>query len=679
MERLRSSTLPFTIKTSVREFNMWPDRHQLDFRPDSPTRQVVIGKDVWTIYVPDPYFNPSIVVRYKGSTLEDMVRQEDGLVDLPDSPLPGGLQASSFLNSGLWYDEETGVLYALIHTEYEHETLDGSGASWCRNKTRLVSSRDLGLTWDFIGDVLTPIYKDQNGWAAYSGNEFEKGPSDYDLYVDTRSGYFYITSLTGWCSKKGEMDRSLLYNEVARCAISDKMSPGKWFKYNNGTWTEPGLGGKSSRVAMDYHAIYGTTIYNSYIGKYMRIGVTVGTGDRSWVYDTYSDGSVMISTCTDLSHQEWSPMAKLLDDPDNRKHGYTLAADDKIDGITCGQRFHIYNYWSINQPSRVIDVTLDQGTTETIDLPAYQPYSYEPHPEAGDAVESRQTKIIRAVSTDISYSGDGWSIENDSGYYKGQAKISRNPGSSMSFSFTGTDIYWRATGSVDGGKADVFIDGVFQGVSDCYFHEKEIKLKKMFAFIKKGLDAGKPHTIRISVRKDANPASMGTVIRHIAFEYSAESYRAQAGISSIQGKNNWYYQTWDGRQMNDLEFELRWRRWIGSGCTIADEWQHTISDNAAGPCPVRKWSAPHSGFVCLDGSVGNDNTKITWDPVVTYVDKPEQDMIPKSTGDLYRSRIIKDRSDLMSLDLGSTTEQTPYRVYTHVDKGDNILFMSANL
>jgi hypothetical protein len=410
----------------------------------------------------------------------------------------------------------------------------------------------------------------------------------------------------------------------------------------------------------------------------MRIGTTVGTGDRSWTYETYSDGSVMISTCTDLALQDWSPMSKLLDDPENRKHGYTLSADDKIDDVTCGQKFHIYNYWSTNQPSRVIDVTLGEGAAETVDLPLYQPYSYDPHPEAGDVIESRQTKIVRAVSTDVSRSGN-WLIENDSGYYKGQALRSDTPGDSLSFTFMGAEIYWRAAGTSDGGKTDVFIDGVFQATADCYFHEPEVKLRKMFAFIQKGLDAGKQHTIKIVTRKDAHPASKGTAIRHIAFEYAAESYRAQAGISSIQGKNNWYYQVWDGRKLSDLSFEMRWRRWIGSGCTIFDEWQHTVSNNDASPCPVRKWTAPHAGFVCLDGSIGNVNTRITWDPAVTYVDRPEQDMIPKNTGSLYRASIKKNHANLMSLELGQTTDQTPYKIFTRVEKGDSIWFMTANL
>jgi hypothetical protein len=38
------------------------------------------------------------------------------------------------------------------------------------------------------------------------------------------------------------------------------MAPGKWHKFCRGTWTEPGLGGKSSKVSMGSYGIYGRVI-----------------------------------------------------------------------------------------------------------------------------------------------------------------------------------------------------------------------------------------------------------------------------------------------------------------------------------------------------------------------------------------------------------------------------------
>lgn len=50
---------------------------------------------------------------------------------------------------------------------------------------------------------------------------------------------------------------------VARCAIADKMAPGKWKRFYNGKWEEPGLGGKASFVPAKY------VMYNTYLKKYL--------------------------------------------------------------------------------------------------------------------------------------------------------------------------------------------------------------------------------------------------------------------------------------------------------------------------------------------------------------------------------------------------------------------------
>jgi hypothetical protein len=180
-----------------------------------------------------------------------MTRQPDGFADFSQRT------ASSFIDSGLWYDETGKTLYALMHGEYEH---DVPGGAWCRKKTWLVTSPDLGLHWKFVGDVVTPVLPNLGDRFNYSGSDFEMGPADYDLYVDKRGGYFYATFWNGFVAKHGLLNKfAASREEVARCAISDKMAPGKWFKFRDGAWTEPGLGGKASEVAMKSYGIYGNT------------------------------------------------------------------------------------------------------------------------------------------------------------------------------------------------------------------------------------------------------------------------------------------------------------------------------------------------------------------------------------------------------------------------------------
>jgi len=146
-----------------------------------------------------------------------------------------------------------------------------------QQEDRLATSKDLGLTWTLVGDILTRALPNVQD---YSGPDFEAGPADFDFYADTRGGYFYVTSWNSFTPKQGKLNGFTMYSEVARCAIADKMAPGKWFKFRDGAWTEPGLGGKASRLGFDRRGIYGNTIYSTYLEKYLRIGIHIGVKDN---------------------------------------------------------------------------------------------------------------------------------------------------------------------------------------------------------------------------------------------------------------------------------------------------------------------------------------------------------------------------------------------------------------
>jgi hypothetical protein len=108
---ISAATMPFSASVTTRPLHL----DILSFYVDSPLRQVVIDGNVWVFgALPDPYHNPISVPRWKGPDFEHMVRQPDGAADFPQRT------ASSFINSGLWYDQATGTIYALMHGEYGH-------------------------------------------------------------------------------------------------------------------------------------------------------------------------------------------------------------------------------------------------------------------------------------------------------------------------------------------------------------------------------------------------------------------------------------------------------------------------------------------------------------------------------------------------------------------------------
>ena len=59
-------------------------------------------------------------------------------------------------------------------------------------------------------------------------------------------------------------------------------------------------------------------------------------------------------------------------------------------------------------------------------------------------IESRKTKIVGSASPDMHYAGNQWSVEKDKHDYQGQMRRCGKAGNSVSFSFQGSDIYWRA-------------------------------------------------------------------------------------------------------------------------------------------------------------------------------------------------------------------------------------------
>jgi hypothetical protein len=506
-------TLPFAFSVAKKGEGNFFRGDYIDY----PLSQVVVKGEVWSFHTTAAYANPTPIIRYKGPDFEHLTRQADGMLRSSEPDV------SCHFGCGMWFDDSTGTLYALIHSEYDGNVLKrdklwGQGAAWCRKKTRMATSKDMGLTWSDPRDVLTACLPNPGDWAKYSGRDFEMGPADFDLYADTRGGYFYATCWNGFVAKKGPLNKFGTYVEAARCAIADKMAPGKWRKYRDGSWTEPGLGGKASRVMEP--SIYGRTVYNDWLRRYLRVGTNAHFVDTRFPGPGLSDGSVYILACTDLGKQDWTPLAKLLDQPENTLGGFSVADGHGKDFTSCGETFRVYNYWT-SSPVRIFEVALREGTMPATPFSPYGAYLYEPHPESGDPTDSRRTTIVGCDSPEMRYSGSGWMVEKNAGYFRGVVKASSTAGDSVQLSFKGGSIYWRAVFSRDAGKADVYLDKRQEAVIDCCSGDRKPNMFQ-FGFIRTGLDPSAIHVIRIMVRNDRNPNSTGNIIRHMGFEHGED-------------------------------------------------------------------------------------------------------------------------------------------------------------
>jgi hypothetical protein len=553
-----------------------PKPNNLDFShqvsPDNCEVFIRIDDELWE-FRSQWVVNLGTTARYKGPDIDHMTRVEDGTY-------PDGMTSCWFLG-GMWYDESEKKLYAPMHIEH-----DGIRRSYpFSRKIALATSSDKGRTWHYEGDIVTSeTYYYTHDFFKFSGSSYGIGLADFGFYVDERGGYFYIFPDEGWAPT---VTRGMRWNSrAARCAISDKMAPGKWNNFYNGKWDEPALGGKSSTVAPSH--LWGV-VYSTLLNRY----VCMFLGNQDPPNQTNIDG-IYIGSCSDLGKQDWvwghCPEAMF---------GFMnlLNAEGTDVASTCNDAFRFYSYFGPNDFQR-LDIKLAHGQTVTSDL---QPrYLFEPHPESSDPVLGRVTKIVGCGNSEMKYAGN-WSDQKNPDSYEGKTKDSATPNSSVEFSFEGTAIYWRAVHSPQSGRADVYIDGALRRTVDCY--SPRSTTYEQFLYINTGLSPNVRHTIKVVVTGKKSPKSAGTAITHIAFEYSAESYKASAGFCSVMGKNNWYYQQLNGENYIDLSFISDEGHpkmyWFGRGnCAVGPNYQ-TPGDNAA----VRKWVAPHGGIVRVEGAV----------------------------------------------------------------------------
>ncbi len=588
-----TQSLPFTLSVTEIPFDNPPaymgPENPVDL--DYPFCPVLIDDEYWIIYK-NGYRDP--VFRFKGTNLENAQRQPDGF-----ARLPGG---AHYMLGGMWYDASEKKLYAPLHCETNrHDDPPHGGAGQVERQVHLATSTDKGLTWHYEGALITrddphgPLRKPLE----FSGLYWDGSDGDHHIYVDTRGGYVYLYTnhylwpKTAACAPGAGAGSILAYHRVARCAIGDKMAPGKWRRFYNGAWSEPGLGGKASYVNAQ------VATYNTYLRKYISFNLFSG-----------------LSVCSDLEKQDWTPSVPFKEEAWGIEEYWATWVTDaaKRDLFTSGRELFLYSFWWYNK-ARLFRIELGRGETpmdggylpfgRCYAKPPYQismdpmnTFAREPLYESNDPVESRRTRTVRCTSPEVTYEGL-WITENVREHnYKGEpVKLGQTADCSLQFSFKGKDIYWRAFKGQNSGKADVYLDDVFQKTVDCYAAPST---GDQFAFVGSGLDPDVTHTIKIVVRGDKNVKSRGPAIRHMAFEYAAESYRASDGFSCIMGKNNWHYQQRNGSACTDMEFNDP--NWVGDGkCVISYFFQ--VPD--AGCDAVRKWVAPHDGNIRVEGEVSN--------------------------------------------------------------------------
>lgn len=130
-----------------------------------------------------------------------------------------------------------------------------------------------------------------------------------------------------------------------------------------------------------------------------------------------------------------------------------------------------------------------------------------------DALEYQTGTRIDDRSGSVAYSGS-WAQTTGSQYVQGTGTFTTASGSYSQYTFNGTKIKWYGVRGADHGKADVYIDGVFQQTVDLY---QTNWTASTLLYSATGLSSGS-HTIKVVARSDKNAASSGYYVEVDAFE-----------------------------------------------------------------------------------------------------------------------------------------------------------------
>lgn len=263
----------------------------------------------------------------KGTNMDNLQDQYEGVRD-SSFDKPNG--DDEYWACGLWTDSD-GKWYTTVHIESNYEDPWPYGG-WTR-RIGLATSTDQGRNWHYEGDIITSSNYGKTR-QEIADHSWDAGCGDQILYVDTRSGYFYLYYHRGW----GNALR------VARAPISGKMAPGTWSKWYNGAWKEPGLYGHDSDI---YSRANGMVVfYSTYFNKYVGI------------FKNVSDMCEMITTCTDLGRQNWETPVRFADI--SRVGWYNFACDANGNRDNLGQTFRFY---SQPESRKYMEVSFKGGKT----------------------------------------------------------------------------------------------------------------------------------------------------------------------------------------------------------------------------------------------------------------------------------------------------------------------------
>ncbi|MGW2377407.1 RICIN domain-containing protein [Kitasatospora sp. NPDC001683] len=237
----------------------------------------------------------------------------------------------------------------------------------------------------------------KDGRAQFPNQTYYYGDGDPKLFVDNASGYFYLYYDTQILNQAG--GGRVDFGHVARAPISGKMAPSSWKKWYNGTWTEPGTGGKEA----DLIPSDGTTpgylddAYNpnntGTTAQQLSAGQLPSAPPLAWLdvaYDAYlgkyismarpenptTSSPLHIYATSDLSTQKWVDIGSVTNPSGGAWYRSLLDGTSKTANYLVGKTFRNYCMYNCTSTSGTewVSTTIDTASTN-LPVPPVSPGS----------------------------------------------------------------------------------------------------------------------------------------------------------------------------------------------------------------------------------------------------------------------------------------------------------------
>lgn len=227
----------------------------------------------------------------------------------------------------VYRDSQTGILLLFYHAEIRTFP---PGYIPFFSELGLAYSIDGGMSWHDLGPIMRPH-------ASVSSSYFQKQKQTWDVGWGTyvlAGEYFYLYFAD--LLQDGD-DYQRVNLAVARAKISDvidavvnRRQAWPWMKYYEGTWTEPGLGGRSTALIAqgDDSFMPSDVVFNMCLRKYTAVllGEPFPNSDLYW--SESSDGI------------KWDKLQKLVGDEGEQIYATLVGVGDDP-GLT-GKEFFVY-------------------------------------------------------------------------------------------------------------------------------------------------------------------------------------------------------------------------------------------------------------------------------------------------------------------------------------------------